>query len=416
MTAKRVTVVGGGVIGLCAAYYLAKAGADVSVLERGAIGSGASGGNAGWICPSLSGPLPTPHLGRLRGLSMLRRRSALRIAPLPDAGMALWLWRFWRRCNRRDHLDGLHAIARLAEPTMRLYDELAADGVTFEMHRSGLLVIFPDDRIARRALAELAPAAEHGFDVPGSVLGETALRSLEPALAVGAARAGFLMRGERHVRPETLVAGLAARLRTLEVVVREGMGVSGFDRGSGRTLRVLVGEDAIETEAVLLCAGAWSGRLAASLGVPLPVAAAKGHSFSVVPPVLPARPLYLAAQRIACSPFGGELRIAGAVDIGRGDTPLDPARIEWLRAAAARALTGGLPGKVGAPWAGLRPLVPDGLPVLGRLGALENVYVATGHSTLGMTLGPATGRAMAGLVLGAEEDKALLAPFSPDRF
>ncbi len=347
---------------------------------------------------------------------MLRRGAPLRIAFPVDARMAEWLWRFWRRCNDRDHLDGLHAIARLAEPTMRLYDELAADGVAFEMHRSGVLVVFSDGGTARRALAELGPASEHGFDVPDQLLGETELRSLEPALAAGAARAGFLIRGERHVRPETLVAGLAARLRTLGVEVREGMGVTGLDRVSDEKMSVLVGKEAIDAEAVLLCAGAWSGRLAASLGVGLPVVAAKGHSFSVVPPVLPARPLYLAAQRIACSPFGGELRIAGGVDIGFGDTRVDRARVEWLRSAAARALQGGLPRTVVGAWAGMRPLVPDGLPVLGRLGAFDNAYVATGHATLGMTLGPATGRVMAGLVLGAEVDTPLLAPFSPDRF
>src|SRR2546423_2737174 len=180
---KRVAVVGGGVVGLCCAYYLRRAGADVVVLEQDQVGSGASLGNAGWIVPSLSAPLPGPGQVAFAIRSLLRPDSPLYIKPTALPGMIEWLLAFAARSNATDNLVGLHATAALAEPTLRLYDELVADGVNFDMRADGLLFSHLTLDGATHKLDELAPLREHGYDIPAGPMTGAAVHEFEPALS-----------------------------------------------------------------------------------------------------------------------------------------------------------------------------------------------------------------------------------------
>ncbi len=408
----RVVVVGGGVIGLSCAYHLRRQGAEVTVLERERVGAGASWGNAGWIIPVHSTPLPGPEL----------RREPFRWRPIPGAPLQIqtsastlsWALRFARSASDARRRAGLSALARFNAGAIEAFDDLAADGVEFEMHRSGVLFAFVDPAGAAHELQLLAPMREFGFTLPERPLGPEALRSLEPALSdeVGS---GFLVESERHVVPHTLLRGLARRLREAGVDILEGHRVTGFDLLDRRVRSVEVETGPIEAEAVVLAAGAWTPSLTRLLGWRLPVRAAKGHSFSIAPSVLPSRPLYLVAARLACTPLGDRLRVAGTVEVGPIDRTIDQKRLASMLRATDRYLAGGAPTEVFEAWAGPRPLSPDGLPVIGRVPKHANVYVATGHAMLGMTMAPITGRAVARLVLEGVTPPELL-PFTPDRF
>ena len=408
----RVVVVGGGVIGLSCAYHLRRQGAEVTVLERERVGAGASWGNAGWIIPVHSAPLPGPEL----------RREPFRWRPIPGAPLQIqtsastlsWALRFARSASDARRRAGLSALARFNAGAIEAFDDLAADGVEFEMHRSGVLFAFVDPAGAAHELQLLAPMREFGFTLPERPLGPEALRSLEPALSdeVGS---GFLIESERHVVPHTLLRGLARRLREAGVDILEGHRVTGFDLLDRRVRSVEVETGPIEAEAVVLAAGAWTPSLTRLLGWRLPVRAAKGHSFSIAPSVLPSRPLYLVAARLACTPLGDRLRVAGTVEVGPIDRTIDQKRLASMLRATDRYLAGGAPTEVFEAWAGPRPLSPDGLPVIGRVPKHANVYVATGHAMLGMTMAPITGRAVARLVLEGVTPPELL-PFTPDRF
>lgn len=418
----RVVVVGAGVIGLWCAYELRRRGAAVTVLDKGPEES-CSTGNAGWVTPVLSEPLPAPGLVSTSLRWMLRSDSPLYIRPAAVPALAPWLYRFWRHCNPRDYEAGMEALAGLNRRTMALYDALAADGVSFEMRRAELLLVFLERRNAEHLLAGLAPLERLGYPAP-RLLDKDELRDVQPGLAADAA-AGILAPGERLVRPESLLQGLRERLAALEAEMMLNAQVTGFRRRGAQVTAVETGAGAIEADQVLVAAGAWSGGVCAKLGLPLPVQAGKGYSLTYErgagpgagagPGGGPRRMLYLYEVRVAYSPFASGFRLAGTMELSGINQRLEPRRVEAIRLGAARFLGGaGLDGE-GRPWVGMRPITPDGLPLLGRLPGTDNAFVATGHGMLGVTLAPATAAAVADLMTGREPGTELR-PFDPGRF
>ena len=413
-TTAPIAVVGGGVIGLCCAYYLRQAGREVVVLEKDHVGSGASWGNAGWIVPALSGPLPGPGQLAYAIRSVLQPDSPLYVRPRLSPALIGWMLRFARSCNRRDNLAGLHATATLAAPTMDLYDDLAADGVQFDMGSEGLLFAHRTTGGARHEIEALAPLGEHGYAIPEAPITGDALRDLEPALSEHVA-AGVLVKEERHVDPGSLLAGLAARLREMGVEIREGVTVEGIEADGDRITAVRVPGGDIPVSALLLAAGAWTTALAQTLGTRLPMQAGKGYSFSLRLPTLPRRPLYLAEVSVGCTPFDGHVRVAGTMELSGVNSTLDRRRIDAIVRGARGYLEGGEWGSITDHWVGMRPVSADGLPILGALGSHSNAFVASGHAMLGVTLGPATGQAVAAYMTTGVEPE-VLRPFSPSRF
>jgi len=271
---SRTVVVGAGVVGLACALALRKRGDDVMVLDKGEPGGGCSRGNTGWVVPSFSTPLPEPGLVWRSLRWMFRADSPLYIAPSAAPKLALWLWRFWRHCNAADYLSGVAALAAANATTMELYDALLRDGVRFEMHRNGLLFVFLSEQSQREALDDLQVLVRYGYRMPELLMGRE-LRAFEPALAENV-KVGLWLETERHVRPETLSAGLVDRLQTLGVEIRAGVEVLRAAGGKGRLRALRTADTELAADRFVLAAGAWSGLLARALGCPLPVQAGKG--------------------------------------------------------------------------------------------------------------------------------------------
>src|SRR5436309_8513188 len=154
---NRVSVVGGGISGLCVAYFLRNAGVEVQVLEARRVGSGASWGNAGWVTPAQAGPLPEPGLLAYGVRSLVDRESALYFSPRQFVRMLPWLVRFARRCNETDHRKGRIALGALSERSVALVEEMAEDGIPSELQRLPLLVAGTDPQHAQTFLARLEP-------------------------------------------------------------------------------------------------------------------------------------------------------------------------------------------------------------------------------------------------------------------
>jgi D-amino-acid dehydrogenase len=413
----KVVVVGSGVIGLATAYELASRGAAVTVIGDRPGEEGASGTNAGWVVPTESGPVPAPGLVLEALKWMLQPDSPVYVRPIASPSFIRFMVGMARACNGRAYDAAFEATARLGQGTLAELDRWSADGLAFESHEAGELRVFIDPRELGLAAADRRRYERAGFE-PELLDGATA-RTLVPQLSdavVGAIR----FRGARHVRPGSVVDALARRARELGAAFVEGRVVGGNLRPSGEVevWWVIGGErGSVVGDAVVIATGAWSGRVAAAFGVSLPMRPGKGYSLDYQPPTLSSEiPLMLAEAHCVMTPLDGMTRLAGTMEFGGFDERVSVRRVRALRRAPTRYLRDWDPDAPATPpTAGLRPMTPDGLPVIGRLAGSRSLYIASGHAMLGLTLAPRTGRLLAELILdGAEPD--VLAPFSPRRF
>jgi D-amino-acid dehydrogenase len=410
----RIVVVGGGVAGLCCAYYLRRLGAEVMIVESNRVGSGASYANGGWLCPAQAGPLPEPGLTLYGMRALFDRDSALYFKPGEWQRLTPWILRFWTYCNERDHAQGTAAIGRLGRDVFDLIDEMRTDGVEFELHKQGMVYAARNVQDARNELRKLAPMRQFGYDLPDDVITGSELHDLEPSLSA-TVTAGFLVDQHWHVKADTFTAGLAHMLSREGVEILEGAEV--FDlvlRGRQIThVRTAAGD--FDADTVVLAAGSWTTPLAASIGVSLPMEPGKGYSFSVKPTVMPTHAVLLADVHVGCTPFTDRLRIGGTMEFSGINNRLDRRRIDTIIAGARASFAPWATPEVEDEWAGMRPITADGLPILDRADPFDNVFIATGYAMQGVTLAPTAGRAMAELITTGQRP-ALLEPFRLDRF
>ena len=407
---KRTVVIGGGVIGLACAYALAKRDHHVTIVDAHAPGAGASEGNAGWITPSLSMPVPAPGMVGTSLKWMLRSDSPLYIKPTLDPRRISWLVKLLRNCNERRYSDGLAATVGLNAETFSLFDELQADGIDFEMHRSGLLFCFLEAVNSTHVLTDIDRAVELGYKP--LLLGPGEVMEMEPEITPDV-KAGIYLEQERQVRPESLVTGYVKRLLDEGADIRVASRIRGFEYSKGRIVGARNGDDVIEGDEFVIAAGAHSGRLARTLGYKIPIEAGKGYSVHHEPaPVTLSHALYLYESRVGATPFDGAVRFAGTMEFSGINDRMEPKRVAAISGSAKRYLHAWPDEVEGRAWTGMRPMTPDGLPVIGRIA--DNVSIASGHSMLGVTLAPVTGELVAQVVAdGAQPD--VLRPFSPDR-
>jgi len=248
----------------------------------------------------------------------------------------------------------------------------------------------PDDRPVRAFLRDLAPARELGYDLPSEPLVADELLALEPALSPQA-RSGLYLADHWHVSSSELAVALADLLRRDGVAIEEGIEVSDIviEGSQARAVRTPIGT--VGADAVVIAAGAWSVRIAKAVGMQLPIVAGKGYSFLVRPRRVPTHAVMLLEPHVGCSPFGDLMRVAGTMEFSGLDSPINSRRVDSIK-RLARPLLDWHEGSETEPWAGLRPVAPDGLPVVGRLAKFENVFVASGYSNARYDARPTRGR------------------------
>jgi D-amino-acid dehydrogenase len=359
-----VVVIGGGIIGLACAHYLERHGRRPLLVERGEVGRGSSHGNAGLIAPSHSIPLPAPGVVR-QGLRWLADpESPFFIRLRLDPALTRWLLRFARAARRGPMVRGIPILRDLNRLSAALYAELTRDGSASGLayQTGGVVNVYRSEHAFEHGRREAELLAQHG--VASEVLDGDAVAKAEPALRQGLA-GGVLWPEDGFIDPAVFVATWRHELERRDVGFATGTEVLAIS-GDGRGASVRTTSGTIHCEDLVVAAGAWSASLLHGLGHRVAVQPAKGYSLSVRRPAARLlRPLLLTEAKVAVTPMGGTLRIAGTMELAGLDQSFDVRRMDAVKRAVEPYLHAGGHGDGETAWCGLRSLSADGLPMTG---------------------------------------------------
>jgi D-amino-acid dehydrogenase len=411
MSSERVIIVGGGVIGLCSAYYALKRGFAVTLIDRG--GDNCSTGNAGMVVPSHFIPLAAPGMIAKGLRMMLNPESPFFIRPRLDAGLMRWGWLFYRNSTER-HVAATRELLRdLNLESRRLFAELSEDG-DFGLARRGLLMLCKTDKGLHEE-AEVAEAA-HAIGLEATVLDAEETARLDPDITMSVAGSVHFPQ-DCHLDPSKFVRMMRHRVKELGGVI-ESAAIDSIETRGGRVVAVRGDGRRFEGTKFVVAGGSWTAALLKSVGLKLPLQAGKGYSLTLPhPPELPRLCSIFAEAKVAITPMGSTLRFGGTMEVGGLDLTVNPARVHGI----VKSVNAYFPKfsedsfKGVQPWAGLRPVSPDGIPYLGRTRGLENLVVNCGHAMMGLSLGPVSGRLAADLLAGDTPFRPIEA-MAPGRF
>jgi D-amino-acid dehydrogenase len=392
------------VIGVTTAYYLAIAGHQVTVIDRQpAVGLETSFANAGEVSPGYAAPWASPDVPRKAPRWLLMEHAPLILRPRLDAAMLRWLLQMARNCTSARYAQNKARMVRLAEYSRdQLVSLREATGIAYDHRTKGTLQVFRTqaqlDAVAKDV--EVLKAGNVAFEV----LDKSGCIAAEPGLAY--ARDPFVG-GLRLPNDETgdcfmFTTELAARAQAAGVKFLLSTEVQGLDRVGGRIVRVRTSRGEMTGDAIVVALGSYSPALVRPMGLRLPVYPVKGYSITVplvAPDRAPESTLLDESYKIAITRLGDRIRVGGMAEISGFNQVLDPRRRRTLEYSLQSLFPGAADVRRASFWAGLRPMTPDGTPVLGRT-PIENLFLNTGHGTLGWTMACGSGRLLADIISG----------------
>ncbi len=413
MGAPSVTVVGAGIVGVCSALWLQRAGFAVTLVDSGGVGEGASFGNAGNISPGAVVPYLIPGLWKQVPGWLLDPEGPLAVRPGYFLKALPWLMQAVRSSREDAALRTARAMHALHSGTLEAYGELTRGTAVADLiELSGQLYVSEQPGAAQGSALAQRMRAE--FGVEAVALDWMEVRELEPCLAPIFKSGLLLPKNGRTKNPHHLVTGLADLARRDGAQVLRGR-VEGFQTEGGAVRALVVDGRVHAAERVVIAAGAASRDLAAQLGCRLPLEAERGYHITIADPgVMPRMPVTHTDAKFACAPMNVGLRLAGTAEFGGLDAQPNWQRTEVLKRQAQRMFPGVRLDSVSV-WSGNRPSLPDGLPVLGPVPRFDNAWFAFGNSHFGMSAGPVMGKLAAELVSGRQPGVDV-SSFSPLRF
>jgi len=414
LSSSSTIVIGAGVVGVCTAYYLAKRGHKVTIVERGRIEEGASKGNAGIIALGHP-PLPRPGLVWKTIKWMLDGGSPLYVPPRIDFGLYAWMWNFRKACTDEHFKKCMKILADFGWATGQCWDQLIDDEkIECEYHRTGWMDIFRTKEGMEHGLIEAELLRQQGFNV--DVIDGDELRLREPAFReeiVGAAH----YTDSRFANPGKFVTRLAERVQDMGVEIQTETEVAELVRSNGRVtgVRTTAGTQ-MSADTIVLAAGVWTSDLGKQVGIKVPMQAGKGYHVNITAPQpCPSVACVLNETYVAVTPMADGLRLAGTVELSGTNHRLLKKRVDMLSAGARNYLQGMEKTRIITSWCGLRPCTADGLPAIGWAPKVENVFVATGHAKYGFAYGPITGKLASECILDGKPSLEI-GPMRVDRF
>ena len=400
----RIIVLGAGVIGVTQAWYLARAGHEVTVIDRQpGPALETSFANAGEISPGYSAPWAAPGIP-LKALKWaFQRHAPLVLHPTLNPGRLRWLAEMLSNCTTPAYQRNKSRMVRLAEYSRDCLTDLRREtGVRFDERQQGTLQLFRTE--AQVAAAEKDIAVLKADGVPFEVLDRAGCIAAEPGLAAAADRiaGGLRLPGDETGDCFKFTNALADRAAAMGVTFRYGVGITGLRASLGRVTGVETTEGVMVADAYVLALGSLSPRLVAGLGLRLPVEPVKGYSITL--PIVdaaraPVSTVMDETYKVAITRLGDRIRVGGLAEIAGFDLSLNPRRRATLEKSVGELFGGAGDLAAASFWTGLRPMTPDGTPIVGAT-PLANLWTNTGHGTLGWTMAAGSGAVLADMMSG----------------
>ena len=404
----RVLILGSGVIGTTVAYYLAREGHEVEVVDRQpGPGLETSYANAGEVSPGYSAPWAGPGVPLKAIQWMMMHHSPLVIKPMLDPAMWRWGMSMLRNCTEARYRVNKGRMVRLAEYSRDCLKALRAEiGIQYDDREQGTLQLFRTQKQLDGTAKDIEILKE--YNVPYQLLDRTGYLKYEPALAdvqdkfVGALRLPGDETGDCFKFTNTL----AERAKALGVKFRFGVDIQSIERSGNRITGVRTAEGKLTADRYVLALGSYSTQMLAPLGIHIPVYPVKG--FSITLPITnaskaPESTIMDETHKVAVTRLGDRIRVGGTAQLSGFDLSLDEGRRRTLEFVVSDLFPKGGDVSQAEFWTGLRPMTPDGTPILGET-PIDNLLLSTGHGTLGWTMAAGTGRVMADLISGKKPE------------
>lgn len=411
---KNCVVIGGGIIGLCSAYFLQKEGHQVTIVDQSNLDSGASYVNAGYLSPSHIIPLSAPGVMK-KGLKwMFNPSSPLYIKPRFNSDFLRWTWAFNKSCNAAHVERSAPVIRDISVLSQELYDGIKQEeNFSFHYRKKGLFMLCQTEEMLEEEIKMADLAKDLGLEA--REIGMDEVRALEPDVEINAIGATYF-KCDHHTTPNEFMEEMKAHLKASGVHFRTNEKVENLAVKNGRITAIITNKQTINADEFILAAGSWSGLLSKKLGLKILLQAGKGYRINTEKPTGITIPAILADAKAAVTPMNGFTRFAGTMEIAGINHNINKVRVEAIANAVNRyypEIKLSQEEKNNAA-CGLRPVSPDGLPYIGKSKKCKNLTIAAGHAMMGWSMGTATGKLVSEIVSG-QKPSLDLAPYHPDR-
>jgi len=411
---KSIIIIGGGIIGLCSAYYLQKEGHQVSIVDQSNLDSGASYVNAGYLSPSHLIPLSAPGVMKKGIKWMLNPSSPLYIKPRFELEFLKWAWAFNKSCNIKHVNRSIPLIKDIALLSQHLYDEMRqTENFKFHYEKKGLFMLCKTEMMLEEEIKVAEIAKNEGLDV--KILEANEVKALEPNVQMDVIGASYF-KCDSHSTPHEFMEDMKSYLQSNGVELYKNEKVEDLKFRNSRINTIITNKQRLSADEIVLAAGSWSNLISKKLGLKILLQPGKGYRIDSLRHTGITIPAILAEAKAAVTPMNGFTRFAGTMEIAGINSKISIKRVEAIANATKRyypdiELTKEEKDNVAC---GLRPVSPDGLPYIGKSSKCENLTIATGHAMMGWSMGTATGKLVSEIISGQKTSLKIDA-YHPER-
>ena len=411
---KKVVIIGGGIMGVCSAYFLNKEGHEVTIIDKSNFSSGASFVNAGYITPSHIISLAAPGI-ITKGLKwMFNPSSPFYVKPRLDKDFLQWAWAFKRSSTKQKVTQSIPVIKDINILSRELYIAMKSSGdLDFHYEHKGLLMAYKHDKAGEQEWEVGKKAIQLGLKVENLTAKEVEI--LEPKANLNIKGAVYF-HSDAHMTPGGFMKNMLAYLKRQGVTILAEEEVKDIIISNNSIKKVITNKQEITADEFVMAAGSWSPLISKKLGIKMLLQPGKGYRINVAQETNITIPTVLLEAKVAVTPMNGFTRFSGTMEIDKINHKINPIRVNAIANSASEYYKGlqiSTEDKEAAQ-CGLRPVTPDGLPYIGKTTQYNNLTFATGHAMMGWSLGPATGK-LVSEIISDQKSSLDLNPFHVQR-